>query len=449
MKSSLISLSLLLLWQLCLGQQLEIESGAQMVLQGNVQLVLDDLSLKQDGTFESGQSTLVLEGDGPASTSTLAGSGALKLYRLTLNKSLNLSQLDADIVIVDQLRMQQSSLDLQGHEIDLGSSGYLTNENETRRVFSSLPSGEVVRMETYTGPAAADSGNLGLLLTSAANLGQTEIRRGHFPPSFPGGSGIERYFDISPANNTGLNATLRMTYFDQELNGLPEGDLLMFKSTDGGNSWNPEGFSTRNAAQNYIEVSGVDGFSIWTAATFATFPVEWLGFEAKPLRQQVQCSWLTASEEAVSHFEVERSTDGNSFEKFAEVAAAGYSQEIQSYQAIDPAPRFGTNIYRVKAVDQDGSERYSDMVSLWWESRASATLFPNPTQGEATLAFTSELDAEVRLQLYTISGKLLWEGQASAFAGRTEIPLSLTSYPEGVYLLEVRSRVGNFRSKIA
>jgi hypothetical protein len=63
-------------------------------------------------------------------------------------------------------------------------------------------------------------GNLGAFITSAANVGVVTIRRGHVSQSGAGlASSINRYYSITAENNTNLNATLRLKYFDAELNG--------------------------------------------------------------------------------------------------------------------------------------------------------------------------------------------------------------------------------------
>ncbi len=79
------------------------------------------------------------------------------------------------------------------------------------------------------------------------------------------GSSIERYFDIAPATNTGLNATLTAYYDESELAGQDEATLTFYKSTDNGGSWSSEG-GTSTPAINYAEIAGVTSFSRWTVA---------------------------------------------------------------------------------------------------------------------------------------------------------------------------------------
>jgi Secretion system C-terminal sorting domain len=114
--------------------------------------------------------------------------------------------------------------------------------------------------------AAVNPGNLGAVITSAQNLGSTTIRRGHIAASNVVASkpSINRYFDITPTNNTGLNATLRFNYFDAELNGRTEAWLGLWRSNDNGNTWTGAGFGTRDAVANFVQQTGINSFSRWT-----------------------------------------------------------------------------------------------------------------------------------------------------------------------------------------
>ncbi|MEM7373977.1 MAG: T9SS type A sorting domain-containing protein [Bacteroidota bacterium] len=448
MKNIIFFCLFLILATYCFPQELRIESGTQFVFSGAPHLVLENSQLTQNGTFIPDQSTLTLTGDATPPSSSLGGSGSLPLYRLVINKSNHHAQLDTDVQLAEQLLFQAGNLDLQGHELDLGTTGYLTNEQENQRLISSLPSGEVVRQVSYTAPTMADSGNLGLQLTSTANLGNTTIRRGHFPATLPGGSGIERYVDIRPNLNTGLNATLRLSYFDQELNGLPETDLLLFRSEDAGANWNPAGFSSKDANNNYVEQTGIDGFSVWTAATFATFPLDWLSFTAEAQGEQVLCQWETASERDLSHYEVQRSRDGMTFHSFAQLAATGSPQSSQSYTAIDPHPFEGQNVYRVKALHEDGMFLYSPPVAIWFHAHTAISVYPTPTQDQLWVSLSMPQASDVRISLFDMRGRQLMKLAKSVGEGHTEIPLSLASLPSGMYSLDIHHPMGSYRHKI-
>lgn len=130
-----------------------------------------------------------------------------------------------------------------------GSSGYLTT---TR---------------TLTAPSSLNVAGLGARITSAANLGLTEVRRGHSVQTLPGGNpSIKRYYAFNPANNSGLNATLVMSFDESELNGQTESQLSLFKSTNGGSNFFFE-TSTLNTVNNTFTKTGISSIARYTFGT--------------------------------------------------------------------------------------------------------------------------------------------------------------------------------------
>ncbi|MBI5476143.1 MAG: hypothetical protein HY964_05330, partial [Ignavibacteriales bacterium] len=82
-----------------------------------------------------------------------------------------------------------------------------------------------------------------------------------------GNNSITRYYDIEPANNVDLNATMAFSYATGELNGLAENTLMLFKSTDLGTTWSGKA-GTVNTVLHKITASGVNTFSRWTAGSY-------------------------------------------------------------------------------------------------------------------------------------------------------------------------------------
>lgn len=83
-----------------------------------------------------------------------------------------------------------------------------------------------------------------------------------------GNSSIKRYYDITPATNTGLDATLVFQYAAAELNGQQAATLSLWKSTDGGATWRNQAGTVDPVART-ITKTGISSFSRWTAADAA------------------------------------------------------------------------------------------------------------------------------------------------------------------------------------
>ncbi|MCB0726710.1 MAG: hypothetical protein KDD00_04565, partial [Ignavibacteriae bacterium] len=114
--------------------------------------------------------------------------------------------LTGSFTIPDTLSFISGDLNLNGNNITFMPDAYL-NETPGNLVFGNT--GFLVTTRTLGAPSALNVAGFGALLTSSSSLGSTEIKRGHTVQNgLNGGTSIKRYYDITPANNTGLNASL-------------------------------------------------------------------------------------------------------------------------------------------------------------------------------------------------------------------------------------------------
>ncbi len=157
----------------------------------------------------------------------------------------------------------EKDMGLNGQTVALGSAGYLVEGNG----YFSGATGMITTTRALNNITAENVAGLGATLTSAANLGATTLTRKHTnQSSLPGGKSVLRSYDITPANNTGLNATLAYSYRDAELNDFGKANLGLYSSADGGNTFTCRG-GVLDANNNKITLAGLDGFSTWTAGT--------------------------------------------------------------------------------------------------------------------------------------------------------------------------------------
>jgi hypothetical protein len=118
---------------------------------------------------------------------------------------------------------------------------------------------------------ANDFGGLGVEITAeGGSPAHTVVTRvtGESQPLESGQSAL-RYFDIAPANNTDLDATLVFRYLESELNGLDENSLGLYSSEDGGGTWTLRGGSV-DTELNSVMLGGIDSFSRWTLGSAQT-----------------------------------------------------------------------------------------------------------------------------------------------------------------------------------
>ncbi len=117
---------------------------------------------------------------------------------------------------------------------------------------------------TLSGPLTDENpGGLGGILTTDASLGSTIVVRGHTPfTDYSGHTSIARWIDFSPANNTGLNATVTFRYDPAELNGLTESEQRLHIRASSEVWWYL--ISTVNVGDHSVASSGMDSLGIFT-----------------------------------------------------------------------------------------------------------------------------------------------------------------------------------------
>jgi len=374
---------------------------------GNI-YVSGNITQSASNNFTASGSTGTLELNGTAlQTFKGVGSGLLNFYKLTMNNTSG-AQLNRNIMVTNNLTMTAGNINLNGNNIDLSSTGTLVNETNAKRIYGT--SGVITTTRNINAPSSLNVGGMGAEITTSANLGSTQIDRGHAVQTVGGNNSILRYFDITPTNNTSLNATLRFHYFDaNELNGLTESSLQMYRSTNGGTSWTYEG-GTPAPVSDYVELSGISSFSRWTLSDVGLLlPISLLDFQAHPdANDQVILNWSTSTETNSDYFEIQRSADGQEFFRVADHDAVGFTNGITQYDDIDMHPFSGISYYRLKMFNTDATYTYSAVRKVNIEKAlAQVTLWPNPASVFASIYLRTNLDKSYQWLLFNITGQLV------------------------------------------
>ncbi|WP_020571391.1 autotransporter outer membrane beta-barrel domain-containing protein [Neolewinella persica] len=92
-------------------------------------------------------------------------------------------------------------------------------------------------------------------------------------------------------------------------------------------------------------------------------PIELSALEAVAMPKSIMVKWTTATEIDNDYIAVERSIAGAVFTEIGRVAGYGTRRFAADYELEDAYPVSGTNYYRLRQVDQDGTTTYSHVVS--------------------------------------------------------------------------------------
>lgn len=119
------------------------------------------------------------------------------------------------------------------------------------------------------------------------------------------------------------------------------------------------------------------------ANVFSTLPVTFAGLSAREVAGKVALDWSTASESGNDYFEVQHSTTLGNFVTVGQVDGAGDSHELLDYAFVHGTPAVGTNYYRIKQVDFEGTFTHSGIipVDVTTVQARAVSLFPNPAAG--------------------------------------------------------------------
>lgn len=262
----ILLLSLVLFWQNRLAGQARITVGSSvsMQIQGNSQMLLNEMSMENEGLVTAGDgSVLKFSSVTNGAQLSLGGAGTTELKNVIVDVPDGELKLNGNVQVNGNLTFTGGSLNLNSNQLLLAPTSQVINESNSSGI-TDPTGGEVEITVELNAPNQVNPGNLGAIITSSANLGLTTIRRGHIAQTGGDHPGVLRYYDISPANNQNLDATLRFTYLDDELNGIPEGELDLWRNP--GIYWEHKGFTTRNTSGNYVEITGINSFSRWTLA---------------------------------------------------------------------------------------------------------------------------------------------------------------------------------------
>ncbi|GJM32505.1 MAG: hypothetical protein DHS20C18_15060 [Saprospiraceae bacterium] len=386
-----------------------IGNGANVVVNNSPKIVIQDGKFINDGNFEGGNSTVYLTGTTATENSTIGGTAVTPFNNLIISKSSNDVRLDFDIQVDGDLRMDGGLLILNYSDIVLG--GVILGETSDNRI-TGTEGGAIIKTLVLDMPSEENPGNLGAEITAMASLGSTTIRRSHVQQLSESGNSIFRVYEFEPENNNNLDATLRLHYFEEELDGLDENSLELWQYNNA--PWTSLGSEGSNAEKNWVITSGISSLYTITLAKemSAPLPVELLDFKAiVNNRKEVDLFWTTATEINNDYFTIERSKEGIRFEAISEVDGAGNTDQSISYQSTDKNPFAGINYYRLKQTDFDGTFSYSEIrvVNIEQDRQTHFSIYPNPMNTILNIVNDGRSTGRTIIKIYDAIGHLKYD----------------------------------------
>ena len=233
---------------------------------------------------------------------------------------------------------------------------------------------------------------------------------------------------LSDLTNTGGGPNFQMTWYVQFQQGI--GDVTNVTAP----------FYGSGAVNN-----GGTSEQFATLQPPGTLPVKFTGFAVTKINNQALLKWNVENEDDnTDRYELERSVNGASFEKFQTINASKNGRSSDSYsfilQNLSSIKNSGVIYFRIKQIDKDGKFVYTDIKNIRLSTKGIfAAVYPNPIKQSTTLTFDLVENSRVTYSITDVSGKTMETYQVQGFKGSNIKTLNLGKYAAGAYTLKVQA----------
>ncbi|MEO7924605.1 MAG: hypothetical protein ABIR30_13070 [Chitinophagaceae bacterium] len=232
--------------------------------------------------------------------------------------------------------------------------------------------------------------------------------------------------DVECSDNNSLTADYSIRIVKQGVIGATELALgTAFEANDKnltyggatqlwGDTWsytdiNDNNFGFAIAVQRFapgaVTAGQVDDISITVYYRMIALPVTLSSFTATKGNRSVVLNWNTATESAMDHYEIQRSSNGVNFYELGTVSSQ--NQQGSAYSYMDKTPLSGIVYYRLKMEGQAGYKKYSPVVSVHFDKHATISLTPCPWTKGNDLNINNPGKEIFRIQFYNANGQVI------------------------------------------
>ena len=173
----------------------------------------------------------------------------------------------------------------------------------------------------------------------------------------------------------------------------------------------------------------------WVLEVFGcniVIPVELTVFNGKNQGTYNALTWETASEKNAQYVSVERK-DNEKWGEIGRVKSFGTTLAPQKYSFDDAKPN-PLSIYRLRMVDNDGTEAFSKVITIENQKKAfSLKMFPNPAKDFVTFRATTTEKQAFELTVTDITGRVVIRRNFPIESGNIEEQINISSLVNGAY----------------
>lgn len=176
----------------------------------------------------------------------------------------------------------------------------------------------------------------------------------------------------------------------------------------------------------------VNNVSLYLVGNNMTLPVEMLDFSVEKRKEQAQLRWTVETELNNEGWNIQRSSNGFTWETIGFEDGKGTSQEVSTYNYTDRDKHNTMIFYRLEQVDYDGTKSYSDVKSIdLYQSEIK--VYPSTVNDILTV---TGLKQASEYSIYSIDQKIVKEGRIN-----NDESIDLNNLHSGSYYISVANEV--------
>jgi hypothetical protein len=161
-------------------------------------------------------------------------------------------------------------------------------------------------------------------------------------------------------------------------------------------------------------------------------PVALTTFTADVQQCQPHLKWTITDAVNFSHFIIERSRDGRNF---ISIGKTLHAKDVYDYAYVDKASDIGTTFYRLKLVDLDGKNQYSNIISVHSNcENTGVKVYPTLNNGTVHVSLPGGYE-HTTLSVFNILSQKM--SVSSTDNGQRLRTIQLNGLPAGTYFLKI------------
>ncbi|MGZ5282272.1 MAG: T9SS type A sorting domain-containing protein [Bacteroidia bacterium] len=404
--------------------------------------------------------------------------GVVSFYNLTINAPGSTITLNSNVSITNTLELKNGILDISTYNLTVariaGSSG----------IAGTAPS-QSSFVRTSSGGTLERSAGQGILFPVGASV-YAPVTLGvpiakNFKVNVIDGiddiNGVPVYnnvilntWTISSTSSVTADVLVTLGWLDESKEGAGFDDTKnsLFIFEPGDTIWsnlnaytNETSNSQQNLAVNKFQNTLPYKFAVGDTSGLAllnntvALPVDLISFTAvKQADDMAMLNWSTAWEINNDRFEIERSTNGISWNKIGFVTGKGNSTQINNYSFPTSLAHINSPVvyYRLKQIDFNGQFEYSAIRTLRLNVSAAAMsveLYPNPARSKIFVKLEKIPVGEMAtISIIDMSGKVLLSVKHIMEEDKDLLDLNIDNLLTGNYIVNVSSSIINYNKRL-